>query len=201
MNPFASSPTTETETTLAHERLHCGIFILPVLTLFVFLIPETFIITMLQKMFHSLSQIGGAKQQTGLPAFFYILILFMGALPGLIGLLAAWVSYRKSEITLTNKRLIFRAGFFSKIAGELPLENIEVILIFEPLFGRILGYGTVAVRSVGGASFPLRYIGAPQQFHSKLQQAVTVAKSPAKAAAAKPPSSPRDDDSRYMPKR
>lgn len=40
-------------------------------------------------------------------------------------------------------------GFLNKISGELPLENVESIYIAEPLFGRILGYGTVAVTSVG----------------------------------------------------
>jgi hypothetical protein len=199
MNPFVASPNAEIETTLARERLHHGIFILPVIAIFALLIPEIIFIGFIQKMFHSISQIGGAKQQIGLPTFFYVLILFVGAAPGLFALLAAWFSYQKSEITLTSKRLIFRAGFLSKVSGELPLENIEVIYLSEPLLGRILGYGTVAVTSVGGAAFPLRFIGSPQQFHSKLQQAVQIAKSPAKTVDAKSPLPP-NDNSRYMPK-
>jgi uncharacterized membrane protein YdbT with pleckstrin-like domain len=44
-----------------------------------------------------------------------------------------------SEITLTNKRLIYRTGFLARAAGELPLENVDAIFIFEPLLGRLLG--------------------------------------------------------------
>lgn len=207
MNPFVSSLSTESEITIARERLHPGIFILPVILVFVVVLPEILLIGMFEKMFNLVGQIGGPTQPQRSLSSFYALLILVGMIPGLAALLAAWFSYLKSEITLTNKRLLFRTGFISRIAGELPLENIESIYIVEPMVGRIFNYGTVAVTSVGGANFPLSFIGSPQQFHSKIQQAVTAAKGSPKAVFAKTPevtvspAIPTNDDSRYMPKR
>ncbi len=124
------------------------------------------------------------------------------AIPWLGACLVCFVStlfaYLKSEITLTNQRLLFKTGFIMRVSGELPLENIETIFLVEPLLGRIFGFGTILVTSVGGAKFPLRYIGTPKIFHIELQSAVAVAKMP--RVPIKPPIPPADDHSRYMPK-
>lgn len=199
MNPFISASKTEAETTLAREQLHWGIFILPVLSLFLIAVPEILFIGFVSKLFKSLGGLGGGTQPKPSLTWFYAFLIFVGAMPGLVAIAAAWISRAKSEITLTNRRLIFRTGFLFRAAAELPLENVETISIFEPVLGRIFGYGTVGVTSLGGGIFPLRYIQSPQEFHSKLQQAVTNAKSPIRSAAAAPASA-SNDDSRYMPK-
>jgi hypothetical protein len=67
------------------------------------------------------------------------------------------------------------------------------------IIGRLCGYGTVAVTSVGGMTFPLRCLRSPQIFHTTLQKAVNDAKKPA-LPASKFPTQPPDDDSRFMPK-
>jgi hypothetical protein len=84
------------------------------------------------------------------------------------------------------------------VSGELPLENIETIFLVEPLLGRIFSFGTISLTSVGGARFPLRFIGTPKNFHIELQSAVAAAKMP--RAHIKPPTPPADDHSRFMPK-
>jgi hypothetical protein len=103
---------------------------------------------------------------------------------------------------LTDRRLVFRTGFLSRRSGELPLENIESIYISEPFLGRLCGYGTVTVTTVGGAHFRLWFIGSPQSFHARLQKAVLDAKNCSRGRP-KPPDGrppPPDDDSRYRPK-
>jgi uncharacterized membrane protein YdbT with pleckstrin-like domain len=149
--------------------------------------------------FRMMGNILGQLNQPGATASFSLLLLLPLAvllLPPLLILLVASVAYLKSEITLTNKRLIYRTGFLVRAAGELPLENVEALFILEPLLGRLLGYGTVAVTALGGLQFPLRFIGKPQVFHAALQRAVADAKAPSR-----PPSKPAPaplDDSRYM---
>jgi uncharacterized membrane protein YdbT with pleckstrin-like domain len=194
------------EITLAKVRLHWGVFI-PVL-LFAFgplvaLLPLIFI---LHGFLHSLTQmemrvnqspsIGSLNVTWLLPLVPYLVIVI-----GL--LLGTWFSYLKSEVTLTNRRLLFRTGFLSRRSGEVPLENVEAIYISEPLIGRMFGYGTVMVTTVGGARFPLAFIGSPQSFHSALQQAALDAKESIRGDP-KPPGSgppPRDGGSRYKPER
>jgi len=99
-------------------------------------------------------------------------------------LLVVWAAYRKSNITLTDRRLIFRTGLFSRVKGEAPLESVEAITLSEPTLGRFLGYGTVTVTSQGGLQFPLSHIAAARNFHSLLQKAVAAVKAPQFGAAA-----------------
>jgi uncharacterized membrane protein YdbT with pleckstrin-like domain len=116
--------------------------------------------------------------------------------------LEAWLCYTKSEVTLTNRRLVFRTGFISRRSGDLPLENIESIFISEPLFGRIMEYGTIRISTIGGAGFALHFMSGPQGFHAALQDAVTKARSVQKQSqkTARPVSASDADDSRYKPK-
>jgi hypothetical protein len=169
----------EQETELTKVRQHWGMFI-PVL-LFAFalvlaLLPFIFI-------FHAaddvLLQLGRRLNQPPIAPRLnrvWMLALVPYSMMFLGSLLGTWLSYSKSEVTLTNRRLIFRTGFLSRRSGELPLENIESIFMAEPLLGRLCGYGTVMVTTVGGARFPLSFIGTPRSFHSTLQKAVLNAK-------------------------
>ena len=80
------------------------------------------------------------------------------------------------------------------------MENVEAIFILEPLLGRLLGYGTVAVSSLGGLRLPLGYLSKPHSFHAALQKAVANAKTASRPAPAQKAPTSWDDDSRYMPK-
>jgi uncharacterized membrane protein YdbT with pleckstrin-like domain len=147
------------------------------------------------------SAMGKMVSQFGVPkapgmGLLWVFFGFVWFLPTLAVLVAVIAGYLNSEVTLTSKRLIYRTGLLSRASGELPLENVDALFIQEPLLGRLFGFGTVAVSSVGGAQFPFRYIGQPQMLHSMLQRAVKDAKAPRRSV---PPAGPQDD-SRYMPK-
>jgi uncharacterized membrane protein YdbT with pleckstrin-like domain len=190
------------ETILRRERLHKGIFILPGLVFAVPLIPLVafwFCVSIIQqKTNEAFHQMQAQSNPFGL---LYLPVIAL-AVPWLMACLVSFVStllaYLKSEITLTNQRLLFKTGLIMRVSGELPLENIETIFLVEPLLGRICGFGTILVTSVGGAKFPLRYIGTPKIFHIELQSAVASAKMPRERI--KPPAPPTDDHSRFMPR-
>jgi len=169
-----------TETTLTHARLHWGVFVpalLVVLALTVLTVPLLFVVHMAT---NAMTQLTTQLHQPAAPSLnlIWLAILFPDFLIVAGLLLGTWFSYAKSEVTLTNRRLVFRTGFLSRRSGELPLENVESIFISEPLFGRMCGYGTVLVTTVGGARFPLSFIGSPQSFHAALQKAVGNMKQP-----------------------
>ncbi|HZM02008.1 MAG TPA: PH domain-containing protein [Candidatus Saccharimonadales bacterium] len=117
-------------------------------------------------------------------------------------LMGTWFTYLKSEVTLTDRRLVFRTGFLSRRSGELPLENVESIYISEPLLGRLCGYGSVLVTTIGGATHRLAFIASPKSFYSTLQSVVLNAKNSASDTSRPPraPSPAQKDDSRFMPK-
>lgn len=178
------------ENLLRQERIHPAIFLMPVLTavsLLVLALPVWFTLRMLG---------------TILPGFSIGWLWIVALWPLLLVLVPSFLvtlfAYLKSEITLTNKRLLYRTGVVARASGETPLENVESIFILEPLLGRLFGYGTVTVTTLGGANFPISYIGKPQVFHAVLQNAVASAKLPRRQPPK--PAPPPGDDSRYMPK-
>jgi uncharacterized membrane protein YdbT with pleckstrin-like domain len=185
------------ERILTQARIHPGIFGLPIVALIVCLVP----ILPILFIFRMMGNVLGQLNQPGVPAafsFLLVLPLAVSLVPSLLVLLLALLAYLRSEITLTNKRLIYSNGFLVRAAGELPLENVEAMFILEPILGRLLGYGTVAVSTLGGLRFPLRFIGKPQVFHAALQRAVGDAKAAGRPSP-KHPSAPLDS-SRYMPR-
>jgi membrane protein YdbS with pleckstrin-like domain len=183
------------ERILRQARIHPGIFGLPVMLLVVILLPAIpllFFFNMLGNMMSQFSPQGVGFHLTAL----WFFIIGMDLFAALLVFIPVLVAYLNCEITLTNKRLIYRTGFLVRAAGELPLENVEAMFILEPLLGRLLGYGTVAVSTLGGLQFPLRFIGKPCVFHAALQRAVADAKAPSRRPP-KPPPQPLDDY-RYM---
>lgn len=183
---------------MVQTRVHWGIFIPALLAMILLVMALSPILILAHFVENIMSQLKPppAIFTGGLP---YLLVFLPAILIGLPLLLLTWVAYLKSEVRLTNRRLIFRTGLASKTTGELTLENVDAIIINQPLFGRIFGYGTVIVTSVGGLHFPLQYIRSPQNFHATLQRAVREAKNPAPVAS-KVASPVPNDDSRYMPK-
>jgi hypothetical protein len=195
MNPLSciSAP----EETIREERLHPGIFGLPIILSIALLLPTIpllFLFNMMQNVFSQLSP--NVSRFPGPILWFLLIVIDM--LPALVFFLLVLAAYQNCRITLTNKRLIYRTGFLVRAAGELPLENVEGIFILEPLLGRLLGYGTVAVSTLGGLRLPLQYLSKPHVFHAVLQKAVATAKAGGRPPQKAPPT--HSDDSRYMPK-
>ena len=144
------------EETLRQERLHAGIFALPVFLAIAFLLPTIPLLFLLNGLRNTFAQLNPQGPHSTLPMLWPFIIL-IDLLPALIFFLLVLAAYNSCHITLTNKRLVYRTGFLVRAAGELPLENVETIFILEPLLGRLLGYGTVAVSSLGGLRLPLGY--------------------------------------------
>ena len=196
MNPFSDFH--PNEEILKQERLHPAIFALPVVLFVAFLIPTIPLLFFLNTMGNMIGQFSPQGPRSHFPMLWLVLVA-MDLFPALLYFIVILLAYQNSEITLTNKRLIYRTGFVARAAGELPLENVEAIFILEPLLGRLLGYGTVTVSSIGGLRLPLQYLAKPQVFQAVLQRAVAQAKSPARPATKSAPV--LQDDSRYMPHR
>ncbi|HEY3760341.1 MAG TPA: PH domain-containing protein [Verrucomicrobiae bacterium] len=188
--------TSTQETTLLQERMHWGIYLFPALftvSFVVLMIPEFLVCHMFSSMTQSLVPGTQSLMLTIFPYFFSFVQL------GTCAILFAIVKIARSKslVTLTNRRLMFRTGVLSKTSGELPLENVEATFLHEPFLGRVFGFGTVIATGVGGIQFPLHFIGAAEQFHTALQNAVATAKRTIQLPNKMPL---HNDESRYMPK-
>jgi len=129
---------------------------------------------------------------------FHLWILIGAGVLSILAFAVIFAKYRRFSITLTSEHLKFKTGFLSLTSGEMALENIESMVLFQPLLGRILGYGTLRVTGNGGTPFRFTYLPNVTAFHAAIQSAITQARKSITSQA--PPRPPLDDDSRYMPK-
>ena len=87
-------------------------------------------------------------------AFYWGLIL-MADLAGLITLLSclsALMVYYTSEFGITNQRVIIKLGFIRRYSFENALNRIEAVEVEQSILGRLLDYGTIRIRGVGGSA-------------------------------------------------
>ena len=201
---------TRNETILAQERLHAAVFVVPAFVGLVTALPTFFVLLMIHvftTMFTNLIAQFSHQQITLFDGYFYIFASLPTIFATVPVLLATLVAYWKSTITLTNRRLTYRTGLVSIVKGELPLENVDAIITEDPLLGRLFGFGTVIVTSVGGLRLPFYYLHSPGHFYQILNKAVNRAKTsseepPEPVGKGETAFSPKNenDDARYMPK-
>ena len=72
-------------------------------------------------------------------------------LAGLLICGLTWLSWRSTEYAVVaganSGRLLRVSGILSKHASEAPLEKINDLVLVEPLWGRLLGYGDIQVKT------------------------------------------------------
>ncbi len=179
-------------------KMHRGIFILPVLSALSVSVPMVAVYLLMNNF---MSHIAPTGFRIGFP---WPLYLLPGLVVGTMLFVVALVEYLKSEIILTEDRLKFKVGLLSVGSTEMLLSKVETITLFEPLLGRIIGYGTVGVTGTGGTAFRLRFLPNAPHLHSLLKELVNQAQSGRRShypASPLPPApAPAYDETRYMPK-
>ena|ERR1051325_1780669 len=97
-----------------------------------------------------------------------LVFLVIGAIPMLLGHYAR----RATEIAVTNKRIVIRTGLLSRRTFELLLPQVENIVVEEGILGRMLGYGSVVIRGIGGTPESFHRVAHPLEFVRQVQQLV-----------------------------
>lgn len=93
--------------------------------------------------------------------------LALAAVPG-------WLRYRSLEYVITNRRLCVRAGTFRVETIETVLNKVGTIGVVQDPWGRLLGYGTVVIKGMGGACETLPAIASPFQLRGKVHEALAM---------------------------
>ena len=120
-------------------------------------------------------------QVTWLSQFWY---LFFGALlilsgigqkgafgPILIGLILiaiAAVHVLTTELALTNRRIIAKAGLIRRNTIELKVNRVESLGVDQGVLGRIFNFGSIVVKGTGGSHAPIPYIARPMEFRQQV---------------------------------
>jgi|SRR5277367_5837633 len=102
----------------------------------------------------------------------------MGISMGVVLLLALavflwpFLARKRTELAITNKRLIAKFGLLSTQSIEIRLGKIESVRVKQGLLGRILSYGDIVVTGTGSTFDPIRNIANPLAFRTALNQAM-----------------------------
>lgn len=100
--------------------------------------------------------------------FIFGLLLLPVMFIGVIFFIAAAINVMSTELALTNKRVIAKFGFIRRQTIELNLGKVESIAVNQGIIGRMLNFGSVAVRGTGGGQAPIPYIARPQEFRQQV---------------------------------
>src|SRR5260370_32359793 len=118
----------------------------------------------------SFSSSAGAKAMPSRDSIYLgaLICFLVGGTLFCIGLLKRNVT----EMAVTNKRVIVKTGLLDRRTTEILLSTIDKVVVDEPAFGRILGYGTVIVRGTGGTPEVFQKIHNPLKFREQVQSQI-----------------------------
>ncbi|MCX7679812.1 MAG: PH domain-containing protein [Spirochaetes bacterium] len=115
-------------------------------------------------------------------ALVFILGLLLLAVSGTVGgivialavidLIIAYLNYTKSEMVVTNKRVMIKVGIIRRHSLETLLKKVESIKVDQPIIGRMLGYGTIVVSGTGGTPEPFHRIANPLEFRKQVNEQI-----------------------------
>jgi hypothetical protein len=77
--------------------------------------------------------------------------------------LGEWVKLRSIEQAVTNKRVILKTGIVARKTEEMKLSSIETVEIYQSIWGRMLGFGTVKVTGRGLSDVVFKNIDDPMR--------------------------------------
>jgi PH (Pleckstrin Homology) domain-containing protein len=88
-------------------------------------------------------------------------VLLSAALVGGAFLLRGWWRWRRTELVVTDRRFLARVGRLRARLIDIPLDEVGIEATV-PMFGRILGYGTVTVAGRDGTVEEFTRVRSPQ---------------------------------------
>jgi uncharacterized membrane protein YdbT with pleckstrin-like domain len=150
------------ETVVYKTRLHWIVLFRPILLGLLFGLPG---LGMLVRSMATSGDKGGMSSWVVALAFIF---LILSAICVGVGL----VRRNATEMAVTDKRVIIKAGVVSRKTFELLLSKVESIGVNESLWGRMMGYGTVVVRGTGGTPEPFDKVAHPFEFRKQVEQQI-----------------------------
>jgi hypothetical protein len=88
----------------------------------------------------------------------------------IVSFLRSWFVRVTTEIVVTDKRVIHKVGWIARRTEEINVSKVETVDVAQGIPGRILDFGTVLIRGIGGSWEPLRRVAEPL----KLRNAIIV---------------------------
>ena len=92
-------------------------------------------------------------------------LFFLGAI---LSALRALIRRATTELAITDRRVIYKAGLLRRHTVEINRSKVETVGVNQSILGRLLGFGTVVVRGTGGSFEPIPFIAEPLTFRNHI---------------------------------
>lgn len=86
----------------------------------------------------------------------------------IISFARCWFVRVTTEIVVTDKRIIHKVGWIARRTEEMNITKVETVDVDQGVVGRILGFGTVLIRGIGGSWEPLRRLASPLELRNAI---------------------------------
>ncbi|MGB6686834.1 MAG: PH domain-containing protein [Terracidiphilus sp.] len=96
-----------------------------------------------------------------------VVLFILGILPIVI----AFLRYRTTELSITNKRIVAKFGLISRNSIEMKLAKVESVQVHQGIRGRIFNYGSLIVSGAGNPMAPVPGISNPLEFRRVAMEA------------------------------
>jgi hypothetical protein len=91
---------------------------------------------------------------------------------GFVWSMFAYVSFRGSEIGLTQKRILVNAGFPLLKSYDISLNKIVAIDYYQPALGSMLDFGKIIIVYNRQSRSVIRFVSSPAEFVTKVRQQI-----------------------------
>ncbi|ESS71917.1 membrane-flanked domain-containing protein [Methyloglobulus morosus KoM1] len=87
-------------------------------------------------------------------------------------LLKAFIIKISTDLAVTSKRVIAKAGFIRRRSVELNHSKVESFIVNQSIFGRMFNYGTIIVRGTGGGRTGVQGVDSPFDFRKNAMETI-----------------------------
>lgn len=105
-------------------------------------------------------------QDAGITVMRWVALGFL-ALAALLAI-GAWVRRATTELAVTSRRVIYKAGLLRRTTFEMNRSSVESVGVEQSVLGRLLGYGRVDIKGTGASAQHLPLIHDPLRFRSHI---------------------------------
>lgn len=102
----------------------------------------------------------------GIRVFSFLVFIF-----GLLRFASMMIIKATTEIAVTTSRLVYKRGLVARHVGEISIDRIEGVNVFQTILGRLFNYGRVMVRGMGVGEVVLPPIEDPISFRRAIEKA------------------------------
>jgi hypothetical protein len=99
----------------------------------------------------------------------FAFLLLIGGIGAIVMLRLA---LKRTEMAVTNKRVIIKKGIFATRSLELITSKIESVVVDKGLVGNMFDYGDVIIIGSGGTKEVLKWVKAPVEFRNAVNNSM-----------------------------